>query len=460
MQFVCDQCKTKYDIDEGRVRGKALKIRCRSCGNVIEVRDPGPAKKGADPSAKAPPPPPSSRKPGGGKAEPAAGGSLGARFQKAFESHGAAGTGRPEPEEATHIMVSPMLAGDKGPPSDVTRKLARWHVAIRNQPMGPMSEESIRRHIEDGAVHGGSLVWREGFDEWKPLSAVRELGYLLETPGASGAPRESLFDLPPLQSRSIMLTGAPPPPAAHSYLLNGIVAVVAFSLGMLFMYVIGSRGGAGAPAPQMPAGGAPIPGTVDDGTGVQGGLPTLHSGSLTITLTNPTLLAEPTSGAAAGTPGSTSGRSGGRTGGRSAGNGTQPGGNGTKTSPAPYVPGQDLGPAGGTIRTGGGPAPIAIGGGGPRPLSGEQILPVVQAGQGGIQVCYNQARARDFVADLSMRLTIQISPDGSVADVNLSSDDYVTSELNDCIVGRVQRWQFPRASAASRVVLPFAFHQR
>ncbi|MDI7267427.1 MAG: AgmX/PglI C-terminal domain-containing protein, partial [Myxococcota bacterium] len=103
---------------------------------------------------------------------------------------------------------------------------------------------------------------------------------------------------------------------------------------------------------------------------------------------------------------------------------------------------------------------IAIGGQESRGLTGNQILPVVQEGQAGIQLCYNQARTRDFVQDLSMRMTIEINPDGSVRNVTLATEDYVSGELHDCLTSRVSRWRFPRAMAASRVVLPFAFHQR
>src|SRR5262245_5222300 len=39
MKFVCDSCSTKYSIADERVRGRVLKIRCKSCNHVITVRD-------------------------------------------------------------------------------------------------------------------------------------------------------------------------------------------------------------------------------------------------------------------------------------------------------------------------------------------------------------------------------------------------------------------------------------
>ncbi|HVV52959.1 MAG TPA: zinc-ribbon domain-containing protein, partial [Polyangia bacterium] len=39
MKFVCDRCQTKYSIADEKVRGKILKVRCKSCSNIITVRD-------------------------------------------------------------------------------------------------------------------------------------------------------------------------------------------------------------------------------------------------------------------------------------------------------------------------------------------------------------------------------------------------------------------------------------
>ena len=41
MKFVCDRCQTKYSIADEKVRGKVLKVRCKTCQNVITVREAG-----------------------------------------------------------------------------------------------------------------------------------------------------------------------------------------------------------------------------------------------------------------------------------------------------------------------------------------------------------------------------------------------------------------------------------
>jgi len=51
MKFSCDKCSARYTISDEKVRGKLLKIRCKSCGNVIEVRDPAAGGHGAGPAS-------------------------------------------------------------------------------------------------------------------------------------------------------------------------------------------------------------------------------------------------------------------------------------------------------------------------------------------------------------------------------------------------------------------------
>ena len=39
MKFSCERCHTRYSIADERVRGKILKIRCKTCAAVISVRE-------------------------------------------------------------------------------------------------------------------------------------------------------------------------------------------------------------------------------------------------------------------------------------------------------------------------------------------------------------------------------------------------------------------------------------
>ena len=41
MKFICGACKTKYTISDEKVRGKVLKVKCKKCEAVVEVREAG-----------------------------------------------------------------------------------------------------------------------------------------------------------------------------------------------------------------------------------------------------------------------------------------------------------------------------------------------------------------------------------------------------------------------------------
>src|SRR5271167_819765 len=38
MRFLCEQCKAKYQIADDKVVGKTVRMKCRKCGHMIEVR--------------------------------------------------------------------------------------------------------------------------------------------------------------------------------------------------------------------------------------------------------------------------------------------------------------------------------------------------------------------------------------------------------------------------------------
>ena len=57
MKFICDKCQTRYSIADERVSERVLRIRCKTCGNVIRVGanpDPAPGGVGASADAEGP----------------------------------------------------------------------------------------------------------------------------------------------------------------------------------------------------------------------------------------------------------------------------------------------------------------------------------------------------------------------------------------------------------------------
>jgi len=40
MIFACGKCRTRYKLPDEKVSGRVLRVRCKSCGAVVHVRDP------------------------------------------------------------------------------------------------------------------------------------------------------------------------------------------------------------------------------------------------------------------------------------------------------------------------------------------------------------------------------------------------------------------------------------
>jgi hypothetical protein len=66
--------------------------------------------------------------------------------------------------------------------------MTQWYYGSQGQQSGPLSETQLRRMIANGSLPSGSLVWREGMNDWKPVSAVMEL---------HGPPQPSLENVSP-----------------------------------------------------------------------------------------------------------------------------------------------------------------------------------------------------------------------------------------------------------------------
>ena len=40
MIFACGKCRTRYKLPDEKVRGRVLRVRCKACGAVVQVKDP------------------------------------------------------------------------------------------------------------------------------------------------------------------------------------------------------------------------------------------------------------------------------------------------------------------------------------------------------------------------------------------------------------------------------------
>lgn len=221
MKFICDRCQTRYSIADEKVRQRILRIRCKTCGNVVLVQEsastsetgpgegtPHPAKLGSVPSAskvptKATNAPASTLKPAIGLGKASADG----RAAAPLTGKGAASP-KLAPSPPTHAEPAARLAtplpkvspaGPHRPPSSlppppppaarVTDPLGgrvEWYIASGGIESGPFSRTEAAKRIL--AVNSNEVVhvWKEGMQGWKPAGEVsiiaREMTLLRPVP--------------------------------------------------------------------------------------------------------------------------------------------------------------------------------------------------------------------------------------------------------------------------------------
>jgi predicted Zn finger-like uncharacterized protein len=210
VKFLCEQCKAKYQIADDKAAGKTVRMKCRKCGHLIEVRAtatdsaPPPSARPAQASSGKPAPPrapqrPAPAPPRAGALASGMGASRPASPQKPPERSGALAGAFKTAVQREEESSAPFDMDDLSPSDE-------WYVAINGVPVGPIRIAEVRRKAALGAVTEDSLCWQEGLDEWRPVRAFPELAAIVREAAASG--RSSL---PPSEGRSSSMPGA----AAH-----------------------------------------------------------------------------------------------------------------------------------------------------------------------------------------------------------------------------------------------------
>jgi predicted Zn finger-like uncharacterized protein len=235
MKFVCDRCQTRYSIADEKVRQKILRIRCKTCGNVIVVQGEHASASGGEAGAAG-----TSHIDGSAAAEhfeaaktvvssphvastDSAPRAAPTSAPKAAPSSApkAAPASAPKAPPSSGLKVAPSVgpkAGAAGPPpppvEDGPHPLggrAEWYLAIAGVRSGPFVRTEVARKIlatEPGKkVH----VWKEGMPGWKRSEEVsviaRELSLLRP-------PRSPLLPPPPPPEPPKAPPSAAPPKVA------------------------------------------------------------------------------------------------------------------------------------------------------------------------------------------------------------------------------------------------------
>jgi len=122
MKFFCDRCNAKYSISDEKVRGKVVKIRCKRCGDVIEVSE---------------------------------------RKNQAHRS-------TPDAEAST------------GAPGNREGSGGEWYYSVEGQTFGPLDEDRLIEKYRSGELSANSYVWREDYSDWKPATDVEPFAAILD----------------------------------------------------------------------------------------------------------------------------------------------------------------------------------------------------------------------------------------------------------------------------------------
>ncbi len=344
MKFLCPSCKAKYQIADEKITGRTVRMKCRQCGNLIEINEaviasatipsvvppPKVQHRTAEPAVLAPDEAPPHRAPGtsmlrdappkppgskehapltrvgghgalpprasaardalanrapaplhpprgstanapttslGPRPAPARGAAAAAkgialRVDDPFTPSGtsllaaepkkAPPAGAPHQPKASSAVVpevdaspkkeagtlaSAFTAAVQAAPSALDEQpLApdEWYVGIGQVPIGPIRLGEIRDRAVRGEITAESLVWRDGFEDWKPLGTFPELLAVVEEGLAATATvarivaASPVAAAPPSQTSTAVSQPKPmPPPAAPAPVAAGPVASVA-----------------------------------------------------------------------------------------------------------------------------------------------------------------------------------------------------------------------------------------
>src|SRR6188768_417032 len=132
----------------------------------------------------------------------------------------------PEEEERTRIADVGALAGafsravggasdaagshtDAGSPDSLIMPADEWFVGINGVPVGPIRLSELRSKAASGSVNRESLVWRDGFEDWRPLGTFPELSAIVDE--SLSSMRASLTPFTPPVATAAVLATTPSP---------------------------------------------------------------------------------------------------------------------------------------------------------------------------------------------------------------------------------------------------------
>jgi hypothetical protein len=127
MKFACESCGARYTLDDARVSGRILRIRCKACESIMTVR-------GNDV-----------------RVEPHAVETPSVGFSRRAT--------------ASYAAVSKPAAPEIDPSE-------AWFYALHGQTYGPYTQHELGERLRDGRVEADAYVWIQSFADWQPAREV------------------------------------------------------------------------------------------------------------------------------------------------------------------------------------------------------------------------------------------------------------------------------------------------
>ncbi|HEX7669608.1 MAG TPA: GYF domain-containing protein [Polyangiaceae bacterium] len=497
MKFLCPQCKAKYRIaDEKLAQRASSRMKCRKCGHVIDIRSalvpdsvypPGVTARtdtedehGGDAEEQprkdvprvavggAPPRRSGETRPAGPQAKRAAvapprrGGATAAAAQAVAEktSPSIEEAAEPAPQALARsefdedqptrvhdggaLTAAFSLAVGESPGAAGPQSIQEeWYIGIDGSPLGPLTIAQLREKAASGKVTLESLVWRDGFEEWKPIRDFPELSALVEEakPGTAlrAAPDPHTIPAPAVAAKSVVVSdpsdlleqlGAKQPRKPTSHAAAWVAVLVALALGVTIGAVLLSKTEKQEVVKyvEVPASAKADPAAPGNNNTVALEESTVSGGATKRTGGNGAKM-DPVAAAAPSAGKGLSGLSG-----LSGLNGIGPATAGPDVTNAPVPGGQ---------------------------LDGASIQRVVANFSPSVRRgCWDQAissRSPDAPSSARVGVAITISSSGGVDNVTTTGDPKGYPNLAHCIEAKVRAWRFPRSSGTTTANVPFVF---
>jgi predicted Zn finger-like uncharacterized protein len=384
-----------------------------------------------------------------------------------------------EEEERTRIAEVGALAGafslavggigDPASHDSLSMPADEWFVGINGVPVGPIRLSELRSKAASGSVNRESLVWRDGFEDWRPLGTFPELSAIvdesLSTARASLTPFTPSVAtvLSPLPGTvSAVPAASSPEVEAYAGSGNGVTGAAVVTDELEAAAGVPKRGGT-SPAAWIAVGIALM-------FGLTIGFVLFNKGSKTVEVVKYVDRVVPgaPSGVVAAPEPSAFVNEGSNT----------PVDHPVKRGPAPVKSGisspvaeQDKGISGlkslqnpGSAGPGRGPDVSGPSGtvSGAGQLDGAQIQSTVSRYTGSVKrACWQPAldtRDKDAPTTARVNVAITVLPSGSVSNAVVNGGDPKGYRgLSQCISSRVRGWQFPPSGDTTTVNVPFVF---